>query len=123
MAGELKRLFALLVPALKLSQAELRAAVCMPRPRGALSEAHPITGGSDESIDRAVPCRSAGRAGTGRCRGACNVAASHQAVPDHAHRRGQAVPRPLLGRARSEAHTSELQSLMRNSYAVFCLKT
>src|SRR3546814_1655726 len=27
-------------------------------------------------------------------------------------------PRPL----RSEEHTSELQSLMRNSYAVFCLK-
>src|SRR3546814_9802339 len=27
----------------------------------------------------------------------------------------------LLGR-RSEEHTSELQSLMRNSYAVFCLK-
>src|SRR3546814_1425271 len=26
------------------------------------------------------------------------------------------------GRARSEEHTSELQSLMRNSYAVFCLK-
>src|SRR3546814_4869044 len=25
-------------------------------------------------------------------------------------------------RLRSEAHTSELQSLMRNSYAVFCLK-
>src|SRR3546814_9127722 len=38
--------------------------------------------------------------------------------------------RPLLGRAgigprragRSEEHTSELQSLMRISYAVFCLK-
>src|SRR3546814_6731501 len=28
---------------------------------------------------------------------------------------------PLLN-ARSEEHTSELQSLMRNSYAVFCLK-
>src|SRR3546814_2882230 len=27
-----------------------------------------------------------------------------------------------LGAARSEEHTSELQSLMRNSYAVFCLK-
>src|SRR3546814_7277303 len=27
-----------------------------------------------------------------------------------------------LGAMRSEAHTSELQSLMRNSYAVFCLK-
>src|SRR3546814_10739517 len=26
-------------------------------------------------------------------------------------------------RLRSEEHTSELQSLMRNSYAVFCLKT
>src|SRR3546814_7640040 len=30
-------------------------------------------------------------------------------------------PRPHM-RARSEEHTSELQSLMRNSYAVFCLK-
>src|SRR3546814_4214721 len=28
----------------------------------------------------------------------------------------------LLARARSEEHTSELQSLMRISYAVFCLK-
>src|SRR3546814_3248694 len=27
-----------------------------------------------------------------------------------------------LGHYRSEEHTSELQSLMRNSYAVFCLK-
>src|SRR3546814_6267497 len=27
-----------------------------------------------------------------------------------------------LGHDRSEEHTSELQSLMRNSYAVFCLK-
>src|SRR3546814_4765054 len=29
----------------------------------------------------------------------------------------------LLGILRSEEHTSELQSLMRSSYAVFCLKT
>src|SRR3546814_4753171 len=27
-----------------------------------------------------------------------------------------------IGHGRSEEHTSELQSLMRNSYAVFCLK-
>src|SRR3546814_4615212 len=27
----------------------------------------------------------------------------------------------LMGEGRSEEHTSELQSLMRNSYAVFCL--
>src|SRR3546814_9979018 len=29
---------------------------------------------------------------------------------------------PARARERSEEHTSELQSLMRNSYAVFCLK-
>src|SRR3546814_2638107 len=36
-----------------------------------------------------------------------------------------AEKRPSVGRVdaeRSEEHTSELQSLMRNSYAVFCLK-
>src|SRR3546814_8770807 len=31
------------------------------------------------------------------------------------------VRRETLGEKRSEEHTSELQSLMRNSYAVFCL--
>src|SRR3546814_7829005 len=35
--------------------------------------------------------------------------------------RGPAQASPASGR--SEEHTSELQSLMRNSYAVFCLKT
>src|SRR3546814_2315933 len=38
----------------------------------------------------------------------------------HSHRAaGRHAPR---SRARSEEHTSELQSLMRISYAVFCLK-
>src|SRR3546814_7054373 len=56
----------------------------------------------------------------------------------HADRRGLHVEEPgdddsgirckrghadLRRRRRSEEHTSELQSLMRNSYAVFCLKT
>src|SRR3546814_10422259 len=46
---------------------------------------------------------------------------------------GHALPAPIvdmrlhrdegLGARRSEEHTSELQSLMRISYAVFCLKT
>src|SRR3546814_3473082 len=57
----------------------------------------------------------------------------HQMV-ERAHDRTEertAVARQLLGRQRtrrsvealrSEEHTSELQSLMRNSYAVFCLK-
>src|SRR3546814_7040679 len=38
-------------------------------------------------------------------------------------RRGIALVEPVhFGRGRSEEHTSELQSLMRISYAVFCLK-
>src|SRR3546814_4664209 len=32
------------------------------------------------------------------------------------------APSPKMATARSEEHTSELQSLMRISYAVFCLK-
>src|SRR3546814_7091709 len=49
-----------------------------------------------------------------------------------AQQRGENVPVPPVGaqpsqpdpraQPRSEEHTSELQSLMRNSYAVFCLK-
>src|SRR3546814_8678797 len=34
----------------------------------------------------------------------------------------KAVPLEYVGLQRSEAHTSELQSLMRSSYADFCLK-
>src|SRR3546814_5202976 len=42
------------------------------------------------------------------------------AAPPGHRRRGPRRPRPA--RLRSEEHTSELQSLMRISYAVFCLK-
>src|SRR3546814_6319280 len=49
---------------------------------------------------------------------------AHQPVPGHAvrHQGGQFPADPRRFRARSEEHTSELQSLMRISYAVFCLK-
>src|SRR3546814_3402908 len=40
-------------------------------------------------------------------------------IAEHKQRRGVA---PLRKIVRSEEHTSELQSLMRISYAVFCLK-
>src|SRR3546814_299113 len=80
---------------------------------------------------------------SGRCRGAAVAAALHRLrragareqrgllgsgrgaagrsprPPRAASRRGGA---PRCGGARSEEHTSELQSLMRISYAVFCLK-
>src|SRR3546814_8577049 len=38
------------------------------------------------------------------------------------HLRNPDVDRDMLRQQRSEEHTSELQSLMRISYAVFCLK-
>src|SRR3546814_1963434 len=37
-------------------------------------------------------------------------------------REGEAISWPIVDEMRSEEHTSELQSLMRTSYAVFCLK-
>src|SRR3546814_6270852 len=36
--------------------------------------------------------------------------------------RGREITRALTQEDRSEEHTSELQSIMRNSYAVFCLQ-
>src|SRR3546814_8202153 len=44
--------------------------------------------------------------------------------PRHRVRQGRfsSEPRPRATALRSEEHTSELQSLMRISYAVFCLK-
>src|SRR3546814_2085993 len=52
-------------------------------------------------------------------RGDAHYQRQAEAVPHH-----QAVSRGLIAqhRVRSEEHTSELQSLMRISYAVFCLK-
>src|SRR3546814_10388197 len=47
------------------------------------------------------------------------VRADHQRVDDHQRPRADD---PGDVHERSEEHTSELQSLMRTSYAVFCLK-
>src|SRR3546814_3224727 len=46
----------------------------------------------------------------------------HAAARTRAVRRDRVLDRGDLGAWRSEEHTSELQSLMRISYAVFCLK-
>src|SRR3546814_4003475 len=50
----------------------------------------------------------------------CSVAASEASAPPRS-RRGIITAGGVLA-TRSEEHTSELQSLMRISYAVFCLK-
>src|SRR3546814_5910688 len=53
----------------------------------------------------------------------CRHRAGVRAVPRLRYRQAVADPRDRSPRARrSEEHTSELQSLMRISYAVFCLK-
>src|SRR3546814_7551434 len=55
---------------------------------------------------------------SGRRTARCSGCGSRGSQWHSARRRCRAVPPPV----RSEEHTSELQSLMRISYAVFCLK-
>src|SRR3546814_10517090 len=74
----------------------------------------------------------AGRVGVGRQldhaerRGRAGEGVAFGAGADHRIDESERVGRGLLGegldRERSEEHTSELKSLMRISYAVFCLK-
>src|SRR3546814_5587197 len=54
-------------------------------------------------------------------RGACAKRDEDRAEAEH-EERAQGQRGETLARVRSEEHTSELQSLMRISYAVFCLK-
>src|SRR3546814_5958272 len=78
---------------------------------------------------RAAPRRAAGRAPPS----AASAAVGRHSIPEVRRRRLGCQHRDRLGErhdalavlaegARSEEHTSELQSLMRISYAVFCLK-
>src|SRR3546814_6222401 len=58
----------------------------------------------------------------GRRPGPGHVARGEVAALDRRRRRLERVARRGAADPRSEEHTSELQSLMRTSYAVFCLK-
>src|SRR3546814_1661302 len=64
-------------------------------------------------------CRGRGQRGADPAVRSCEDR-SGQYRPDRRRRRGGGGW--AVARARSEEHTSELQSLMRISYAVFCLK-
>src|SRR3546814_5576682 len=69
-------------------------------------------------------CRNARQAGDEDRRGNLRL---HQREPHHRDARQRCVspvraPAKAGAQSRSEEHTSELQSLMRISYAVFCLK-
>src|SRR3546814_2632554 len=91
---------------------------------------------SSDLHQRKRDCRAA-ESGRQQCRGLCLQPGDRHGLPrvleDHAGVRaeGAAHEQPVdqqlrdgarAGRRRSEEHTSELQSLMRISYAVFCLK-
>src|SRR3546814_10001793 len=80
----------------------------------------PVAGGVPDGIDRAVETSEAHRRvlrqGEEREAAAHRLAVGGDRLEARAHAGGD-----LLA-DRSEEHTSELQSLMRISYAVFCLK-
>src|SRR3546814_1874758 len=67
---------------------------------------------------RAVP----GQAQQGVVDAGRNRLCDHLEISELRAQRRRQRRRILFGRGRSEEHTSELQSLMRISYAVFCLK-
>src|SRR3546814_5729256 len=73
--------------------------------------------GPDAAAPRVLLIR--GRFGRGNCQAYTNQCGRYQQLLPRS-----AVSSALLGKnlPRSEEHTSELQSLMRISYAVFCLK-
>src|SRR3546814_5135606 len=70
------------------------------------------------SIGRREPLQHVGGGGRLHALGAEQILHADR----HAQKRLQRLPRGLRPIGRSEEHTSELQSLMRISYAVFCLK-
>src|SRR3546814_2715489 len=83
----------------------------------------------DLALIRWETARLWGRIGRAALRsGAIGIGDAIAARPDHLGlgyaRADEIVLSRLIGgaRGRSEEHTSELQSLMRTSYAVFCLK-
>src|SRR3546814_1387110 len=77
--------------------------------------------GAKRPAATARPRRKPWPSSTRRRGGSLDAEASHLRPPhepNHYHWRRIV----MIGSNRSEEHTSELQSLMRNSYAVFCLK-
>src|SRR3546814_6956167 len=72
----------------------------------------PATAATAIESEAIRPLRIAKRLASSRCRASCDAEGRRRTIPS----RRASRPR------RSEEHTSELQSLMRISYAVFCLK-
>src|SRR3546814_7767596 len=98
-------------------------------------EPHEYSDGTHVKEPASVACRIAGSVGTHPdwVRGAILLLGFMFAMTgfsfysawavDRSHDLGWSSRRDTVALMRSEEHTSELQSLMRNSYAVFCLNT
>src|SRR3546814_5706598 len=94
----------------------------------------PIATRTDTLFPYTTLFRSYGRQGEAGPTTRCNSAHSQQPFYRHSGQKGDGCALPsigprlvgvhahAIGRPRSEEHASELQSLMRISYAVFCLK-
>src|SRR3546814_1135917 len=80
----------------------------------------PESGSAGYTRDHVVPRAMGGRRTVPCCR-ACNDLKGHMAPAAWARFRRDNPQWWKLWKGRSEEHTSELQSLMRISYAVFCL--
>src|SRR3546814_9275806 len=93
------------------------------RPAGARASAIPVSAASNRPASTSpATCSTARFAGSAACtHNRQDTIATHSARAIPRHRRATAAADIAAG-CRSEEHTSELQSLMRISYAVFCLK-
>src|SRR3546814_1275797 len=92
-------------------------------------DARPVGARGGEAAGGDEPAADGYRAVRGGCgvEGFARIAAFDRNQPEAAHKKRAGVSsgpflKSLRCRTRSEEHTSELQSLMRISYAVFCLK-
>src|SRR3546814_9878842 len=79
----------------------------------------PLAGIERTAHRELYPCAAADPAPLGRC---IDLRQQRAIETEHHRRPARLGPLPRLVGLRSEEHTSELQSLMRISYAVFCLK-
>src|SRR3546814_10271604 len=77
-----------------------------------------LLGEEGKAFSYAMECLNEGRLTVGANAVGMGAKALEEAISFARQR--QAFGKPISGR--SEEHTSELQSLMRTSYAVFCLK-
>src|SRR3546814_3199566 len=79
----------------------------------------------ERDADALHPRRALLRPERGKIGADAGAAVDHVRLIERAHplEHRELIAQPAVDEHRSEEHTSELQSLMRISYAVFCLKT